>query len=163
MADNLSFQNLVDPFQRANQMQADRDIAAGNPFTNANDAFGSIGNQPAIQVAQPTPAQVNNQQQAFNQISPVNKADFTTSQIPQMLDQLGIDSKNIALNPLGRMQIEGRLKQSLGPDYQNHAGAKDILNKFDEYLKAAPNDSASSMNKMKSGFSRTMGALLGGG
>lgn len=161
-------QAQLDPFSKARQMQATKD-ASVQPATNPMQPIGSPFDNPGALkmfddpngVKVMSPSDANNAAQLFKSQDSSNKADFTTSQVPQMLTNLGIDNSNIALNPLGRMQLMGRLKSKFGGDFMNNPQAKEVLSKFDEYLKNAPNDAARSLSQTLEKGKRTLDALMG--
>ena len=79
-----------------------------------------------------------------------------------MLDKLGINSKAIAMNQIGRIQLIGRLREKFGEGYAQNSDALGVLSSFDQQVQESGEDSQKSFNSSMSNSERTLKALFGG-
>ena len=89
------------------------------------------------------------------------KSAFETSDLPKILQKMGIDDKGLAMNQLGRIQLVSRLQSKFG-NYQQNTQAMDALSAFDKAINKTPMDNRNEVNASVSTGNRTLKALLGG-
>jgi hypothetical protein len=87
--------------------------------------------------------------------------EFTKSTLPNMLQKVGIDNKNLAYNDLGRIQLMGRLRNKFGDQFEKNPEALNILSEFDKNISKYQDQRRESLNKTLSTGERTLAALLG--
>lgn len=166
------------------QTQAQRQV--GDPFADARAAYEKSQAQPnnladllndMFQMQDPGKQQQQNQSKLFQQaqapemnkppsaqsalFQPASKPqmnDFAESQLPKLLQKMGVNDKGLAMNPLGKIQLIGRLKQKFGDTYNESPDALKALNAFDEHMKQNPQGMESSITKAD----RTLNAIYGG-
>ena len=160
--DMLSAQQApVDPFAKAQSMQAQQSAMPGTPMQSDGLAqqMQLPGTQSQPQATAPAPnAQPSTGSGLFQAGGPKAIAQFDASKLPQALRGMGIDPQGLAMNQLGRVQLMGRLRNKYGNDYLSNPDAMKALGLFDENSKQNPQ----SMDKTLANGQRTLQALLGG-
>lgn len=139
-----------------------------DPFLKARKANQSLAEMQKAQFVGFPGQEVQQQEVASSQpdsmITSLNSkplSDFDTSGIPKMLQKLGVDDKNIAINSLGKIQLLSRLQKKFGPGGLS-PDALNVMNKFDELLNKYPMDRMKKESQTVSNGERTLKALLGG-
>lgn len=82
--------------------------------------------------------------------------------INPMLEEMGIDSANIANNDIGRMQLIGRLQAKFGDNYMQNKQAYSVLTGFDQRLQQMGLSAQQSSNELVNQSERTLKAIMGG-
>ena len=149
-----------DPFQQAQQQTPLGASADNAEYQGFNQTMAKMFELPGQNPQKPMP-----QQQSplaapllFQPGNAQEKAQYDQSKLPNFLNGLGVDSKNLAMNQLGRVQLVGRLKNKYGQDYQNNPDALQALSLFDE---ASKTDGTSMQASISTG-ERTLKAPPGG-
>jgi hypothetical protein len=157
-----------DPFTQAKQMamqqpQSGNDVLGGDQMFN-QPQMQSITPQMPQQAQGPMQNQgpaMNPASQLFSPASPQDANKWQNSPVPKLLQKMGIDSNNIAMNDLGKLQLIARLRNKFGADYKNNPEAMDVMAQFDKHL-GSQKDNQPDMNAMLANGQRTLGALLRG-
>lgn len=78
-----------------------------------------------------------------------------------ILSKIGIQGENLMMNDMGRIQLNGRLRQKFGDKFMDNPSAIEALQAFDAHVKQNPMDGQKSLNKGMESTNRTLQALLG--
>lgn len=146
----------VDPFARAQEQAASANSAQAMPPMSGT----MFDFKPAQQNVLPS-----NEPGLKSMLTPAKageKQDFDKSGLPALLSKLNIESKHLALNDIGRIQLIGRLKQRFGNDYQTNPEALEVLKRFDASTGKFKDETRKSTNALVSQGERTLAALLKG-
>lgn len=147
----------ADPFIQARNIYDQRQSVKPEDMS----MLGSVLNPKQNDQMKPTVPPVNEAMTTVGSLNTAPIGEFEQSGIPKMLQKIGVDDKNLAMNQLGRMQLVGRLQKKFS-DYSQNPEALDILSKFDENIKRFSMDNQKDLNKTISNGERTLKALLGG-
>lgn len=156
----LDAQNVPDP-----QLGPDPYGANASMVNQVNQLQGAPIDPTAMQKTQlQTLAPVQNQipvtpASLFKPANRNEKTDFSQSEMPKMLQKLGVNDKGLALNQLGKLQLITRLKNRFGLNYDKNPDALKILNTFEQSL--SQNDPEKQQAAISSG-ERTLQAIYGG-
>jgi hypothetical protein len=162
LATNMDQSQMRDPFVQAQQQYQDR---MGSPQVLSSSPMQSSVKPMTTQASMPNnnPSATATQPQGSMLYNPSTQQDFTkfnASPIPKAMQQLGVDSKGLSLNDLGKTQLVGRLKQKFGASYSDSPQVMQLLGLFDKHASMGqPTDNKASV----SAGQRTLAALLGGG
>jgi len=126
-----------------------------DPFQQAKNQYESRSSSPAAEtILSSTPFSANAPADVINQQKPLE--DYKPA-----LKALGIDPNGIAMSPVGKQQLLGRLRQKFG-DIQDNPQARQALDLFDKHLGANAQETTLNLNESLANANRTLSALLGG-
>lgn len=150
LVDNADAASMRDPFVRAQQQYQERlgqgDVLSSSPMKSPNSE--PITSDKPVETSM-----------LFVPGTPQDLNAFSASAIPKAVEKLGVDSKNLAMNPLGKIQLIGRLKQKFGDSYASSPDVMQVLKLFDEHIKKL---GATDIGKEAvSNGQRTLAAVLG--
>lgn len=143
MSDALLSQSLI---QNSSDSQMSRD-----PFQQARNQYESRRSPSDSTILSSSPFQPQSPTPAVEPIADINP----------MLDKLGIDSKGLAMNEMGRVQLVGRLRDKFGEAFMQNQEALSILEMFDKKINGDGGLKQLSFNNSMSNADRTLQALMG--
>lgn len=148
MGDTVLSQSII---QNTQDSQLIRD-----PFQQARNQYDSKNQQPgdilsSSPFSPPTDPNVIQQQTSQQQLP----------SFKPMLEKLGVDG-NYPLNDIGFVQLNAKLRNKLGGAFGDNKDAQELLNLFQQHVKAQGSQAQQSMNVSLSNAERTLAALFGG-
>lgn len=150
----------IDPFAIA------RNKAAGQQTimsTSQPMQGGPFDNSVQMQATGLTPQNPQGQQTSMGtMVKDASQANPTAQQaLMSAIKKLGVSAENLPMNQIGKLVLQGRLKEKFGDTYAQHPDAKKVLGNFDSALSIYSDEAMKTQQELLSRTDRTLAALRG--
>lgn len=160
MANELLNQQLQDQLQGNDPFSQAR-LQSQQPLASAQfvgDPFSPQGQAP---VQNNTNPMQNTGTQFKSLYQDPTQGQTMDAKLMASIQKLGIDSKGISINPLGKFSLMNKFKDKFGLDFQNNKDVKQVLGDFDKAISFYSDESSKSMIEANNKAQRTLAALKG--